>query len=193
MKRILATVILLLLAGVAVAQKPANSRNVLGSPVYYDTLGNVRGETPQNGTARLPKHHYLNRLSNDYCSLFLEMDGWFGGDIALGGSFTWLPERWGFYGKGLAGAKSNYFAAGPALRLSGYGGGLDWQLYGGVVISSRLGGELGLRMALPKRSGSFCWESLSLGVAQVGRRTFFTCGMSLELVAATASAAILWW
>ena len=193
MKRVLATVVLLLFAGVVAGQKPANSRNVLGAPVYYDTLGNVRGEASPGGTAHLPKHHYLNRLSNDYCSLVLEMDGWFGGDVAVGGSVTWLPERWGFYGKGLFGSRSNYFSAGPALRLSGYGGNLDWHLYGGVVVSSRLGGELGLRMALPKRRGAFCWESLSIGMAQVGRRTFFTCGMSLELVAAAASTFILWW
>ena len=159
---------------ILVTQKPAGDRNVLGAPVYYDTLGNVRGsKASSEGKVTLPKHHYFNKLSNDYNSMFLEIDGWFGGDIALGGSFTWLPERWGFYGKG---------------------GGLDWHLYGGVVISSRLGGELGLRMALPKwRGSSFCWESLSIGVAQVGRRTFFTCGMSLGLFAATATAAFLWW
>ena len=120
MKRILVTAVLLLLAGVAVAQKPAGDRNVLGAPVYYDTLGNVRGsKASSEGKVTLPKHHYFNKLSNDYNSMFLELDGWFGGDIALGGSFTWLPERWGFYGKGLLGARSNYFAAGPALRLSG--------------------------------------------------------------------------
>ena len=116
MKRILVTAVLLLLAGVAVAQKPAGDRNVLGAPVYYDTLGNVRGsKASSEGKVTLPKHHYFNKLSNDYNSMFLELDGWFGGDIALGGSFTWLPERWGFYGKGLLGARSNYFAAGPAL------------------------------------------------------------------------------
>ena len=166
--------------------------NVLGAPVYYDTLGNVRGTTPHSDAPRLPRHHYFNRLSNDYCSYFLEVKSMIGHDLAFGASFTYLPERWGFYGSALAGLRRPYFAAGPTLRLSDYGGSLDWQLYGGLVVSRHLGAEAGIRMALPKRSGSFSWESVSMGTTFVNGHFFFTCGLSLEFMAVTVLS-FLWW
>ncbi len=175
-------------------QRQHRERNVLGAPVYYDTLGNVIGsEASRQGIPTLPKHHYFNRLSNDFCTWFFEADGWVGGDLAVGASLTYLPERWGFYGKGLLGNRSNYVAVGPVVRLSDCGDWLDWQLYGGLVVSNHLGAEVGVRMALPRRSSSFCWESVSVGVAQMGNRTFLTCGMSMELTAVLSSFFILWW
>lgn len=169
-------------------------RNLIGVPVYYDTLGNVIGsEASRQGIANLPRHHYFNRLSNDYCSWFVETDGWFGGDVALGGNCTYLPERWGFYGKGLWGVRRNYASAGAALRLSDCGDAFDWQMYGGVVVSTRPGVEVGFRMAAPRHNSAFCWESMTVGMAQVGRSTFFTFGMSLGITATVASILLLWW
>lgn len=174
-------------------QRSHREQNVLGAPIYYDTLGNVIGsEESRQGIPRLPKHHYFNRLSNDFCTWFFELDGWIGGDLAIGGSLTYLPEQWGVYGKGMLGFRSNYASVGPVWRLSDCGASFDWQLYGGVVVGHRLGAEMGLRMALPRRNSSFCWESFSVGVAQVGSRTFFTCGMSMELTA-IMSLLLLWW
>ena len=180
--------------GSGVKSERSRERNLLGAPVYYDTLGNVRGtEAPAGGQAHLPKHHYFNRLSNDFCTYFLELEGMLGtGDIALGVNFTYLPQRWGIYGSALAGARREYCSVGPALRLSDNGDRLDWHLYGGFVISRHLGAELGVRMALPRRNDSFCWESVSLGTVFVNGHAFLTCGLSLEL-SAVATAYAFWW
>lgn len=177
-------------------ERPARSRerNVLGAPVYYDTLGNIRGASaPADGQSRLPKHHYFNRLSNDFCSYFVELEGMVGpGDAAIGFNFSYLPQRWGLYGSALVGVRRDYFSIGPALRLSDNGDYLDWHLYGGLVISRHLGAEIGIRMASSRRSGDFCWQSVSMGAAFVNGRGFVTAGLSLEL-SAIATAAFLWW
>ena len=188
------TAVLLVLSVTAWAQTPNRSHNVLGAPVYYDTLGNVRGNaTPGDTTWHLPKHHYFNRLSNDFCSSFLEIEGLLGfKDAAIGINYTYLPERWGGYGSLLFGINHVYLSAGAALRLSNNGSLFDWQLYGGPVYGGRLGGELGFRLAMPRRDGDFCWTSLSTGMIVMPHRVFFTCGLSLEL-AAMVSAYWIWW
>ena len=113
-------------------------------------------------------------------------------DMAIGFNFTYLPERWGIYGSLLGGFSHGYASLGPALRLSDNGDMLDWHLYGGVMVSNHLGGELGLRMAAPRRDGRFCWESLSIGVGMVGRHPFLTCGLSLEISAFTGLYPLFW-
>lgn len=193
MKRLI-ILLVLMLSVAAWAQNTNRNRNVLGAPVYYDTLGNVIGKTqPGDTIAHLPKHHYFNRLSNEFNAFFFEMEGLFGNnDIALGANFTYLPERWGIYGSLLGGINHGYVSVGPALRLSDNGGLLDWHLYGGVMLSNHLGGELGFRVALPKRDGRFCWESVSIGGGVIGRHPFFTCGLSLEICAAAAFYSFFW-
>lgn len=193
MKRLI-LLLILMLSVVAVAQSPSRNRNVLGAPVYYDTLGNVIGQTqPGDTVAHLPKHHYFNRLSNEYNAFFFELEGLLGNnDMAIGFNFTYLPERWGIYGSLLGGLSHGYASLGPALRLSDNGDMLDWHLYGGVMVSNHLGGELGLRMAAPRRDGRFCWESLSIGVGMVGRHPFLTCGLSLEISAFTGLYPLFW-
>ena len=193
MKRLI-ILLVLMLSVTAWAQNTNRNRNVLGAPVYYDTLGNVIGKTsPGDTVAHLPKHHYFNRLSNEFNAFFFEMEGLFGNnDLALGFNFTYLPERWGVYGSLLGGINHSYFSVGPALRLSDNGSLLDWHLYGGVMLSNHLGGELGFRVALPKRDGRFCWESVSIGGGVIGRHPFFTCGLSLEICAAAALYSFFW-
>lgn len=173
-------------------QQDVSEGNVLGAPVYYDTLGNIRG-TESDGVSRLPRHHYFNRLSNKYSNTFFEVLGMVGtGDIGIGLSFCYLPERWGGYGSLITGVRRDYFSFGPALRLSDYDDPLDWHLYGGFVVSRHLGCEVGIRMALPRRNSNFSWESASMGAVFVNGHGFITCGLSIEF-AAMVSAAMLWW
>lgn len=163
-----------------------NNRNVLGAPVYYDTLGNVIGQTaPADSIYHLPKHHFYNRLENDYNSFFFEFQTMVGGhDLALGLQGTWLPQRWGLYMTGRSGLEHSYLAVGPALRLSDCGNIIDWQLYGGFVLEGNRypGAELGLRMAETRNRSGFAWTSFSLGAGYVNRQGYFTFGLSLSLM-----------
>ena len=53
--------------------KRSYERNVLGAPVYYDTLGNVIGQTvPADSFYHRPKHHFRNRLEDHFSAFFLE-------------------------------------------------------------------------------------------------------------------------
>ena len=179
--------------------QPKNQKkeaNVLGAPVYYDLNGNAKGSGENSEVYHRPKHHYLNNLSSRYCSLFVEGTVIAGRhDIGIGGNFTYLPKRWGFYVTANAGKRHTYLSAGVALRLSGYESSLDWQLYGGVGGGGQhLGGEVGLRVALPQRDNSkFCWTSASIGYANYGGYSYFTGGLSIDLVGAVALSTILFW
>lgn len=167
--------------------------NVLGAPVYYDANGDVVGSGKSSDTYHRPKHHYLNDLGRRFCSVFLEGELLAGRhDVGLGGNITYLPKRWGFYASALGGSRHTYLTAGAALRLSHPSAGLDWQLYCGVGGGGRhLGGEIGVRMALPKRNGKFCWTSASLGYANFGGYGFFTAGLSLDMMGLLGLTAIL--
>ena len=180
MKRLL-TIVLLLLVGSTAALAQKHGSNVLGAPVYYDTLGNVIGrEAVADSFYHRPKHHFLNRLENDYSSIFVEGTIQFGGnDFALGGQAAWVPQRWGLYCGGQTGVRHNYFTVGPVIRLSDCGHWVDWQLYAGMVFSRHVGGEIGVRMAAPRRWGDFCWSSGSLAVGYVNGYNYFTLGFSL--------------
>lgn len=169
--------------------------NVLGAPVYYETNGSVRGSGKTSEAYRRPEHHYYNNLSRRYCSFFVEGTLITGRhDIGLGGNFTYLPKRWGFYATANAGKRHTYLSGGAALRLSGYDSSLDWQLYFGVGGGGRhLGGEAGVRVALPKRNGKFCWSSASLGYANYGGNGYLIGGLSLDLVGIMALSTILFW
>lgn len=164
--------------------------NVLGAPVYYDVYGNVVGSSNSSTVYHRPEHHYLNNLDSRYCNIFVEGAMLAGRhDAAFGGSFTWLRKRWGIYGSALGGRRHTYMNLGVALRLSGYQSGLDWQLYGGIGGGGHhLGGEAGVRVALPKRNSEFCWSSVSLGYANYGGYGFMTAGLSLDLMAFSAIA-----
>lgn len=165
-------------------QRKQKVRNVLGAPVYYDTLGNVLGAAgPQDSFYHRPKHHFLNRLEYDFNSLFFEMETMFGGrDAALGMQLTWLPQRWGGYFEVSRGLRSYYFSAGPSLRLSDCGNIIDWHLYTGVVVGRGVGVEGGIRMAAPRNFTGFCWTSFTMGGGYVDRQGFFTLGFSIALV-----------
>lgn len=158
--------------------------NVLGAPVYYDAYGNVVGSGETSDIYHRPKHHYLNDVGRRFCSVFLEGELLAGRhDVAFGGNITYLPKRWGFYVSALGGLHHSYLTLGAALRLSSPSASLDWQLYGGVGGGGRhLGGEVGIRMALPKRSGKFCWTSVSMGYANFGGYGFITAGLSLDMI-----------
>lgn len=179
MKR-LVLIVILLFCGSVYAQ---SNRNVLGAPVYYDTLGNVIGQQASDDSIyRLPKHHFHNRLENDFSAYFLEGQFLFGSnDMAVGAQFAYVPRRWGFFVGGDLGVNSGYLKAGPVLRLSDCGNIIDWQLYAGIIASRTLGGEVGIRMAAPRLLGDFCWTSVSLGVGYANSMTYFTMGFSLTL------------
>lgn len=178
--------------------RPAMGRkeaNVLGAPVYYDMNGNVLGSGVSSQIYHRPKHHYLNNLDNNYCSIFVEGEALHGvNDFAIGLNFTYLPNRWGAYGSVLFGLNHDYLSVGPALRLSGYDSSIDWQLYGGVMFGGRsIGGEVGLRIATPKHSKEFCFTSASMGCAVVGSHAFVTFGASIDMIAIFGLATFLFW
>lgn len=162
--------------------------NVLGMPVYYDTLGNViNGSQPSvsGGIYHRPRHHYLNSLHDRYCAFFGEGEVLLGAsDIAGGLHLAYIPRRWGCYTSLLYGIRQDYLSVGPALRLSNYDSSLDWQLYGGIVAGGRhIGAEAGIRVALPQRDSDFCWTSASMGMGVINGDTFFTIGLSVEIIA----------
>lgn len=176
----------------AVNRKEAN---ILGAPVYYDANGNVCGSDNTSSVYHRPKHHYLNNLDDRYCTFFAEGEVLNGGsDLAFGLNFTYLPERLGAYGSLMAGINRNYLSVGPALRLSGYESTLDWHLYGGLMFAGRsVGGEVGLRVAVPYRRSEFCFWSASMGCAIVGRHAFMTVGASFDILALFGMATLLFW
>lgn len=168
-------------------------RNVLGAPVYYDTLGNVIGQhQPSDGVYRRPRHHFHNRLENDFNNFFFEFQMLLGGrqGFATGAMLTWLPQRWGLYGSALVNWDYGHYSIGPALRLSDCGDYFDWQLYGGLAFDRRVGFEGGMRIAGPRSQSGFAWTSLSLGGGYVHGHGYMTFGLSLLL--APEMAFIFW-
>ena len=162
--------------------------NVLGAPVYYNIDGSLRTADNTHGNPRAeyvrPRHHWRNTLDSQFNTYFCEVEGMLGmGDVALGFNFTCLPERWGVYGSLLAGMNHNYATLGPVLRLSDYDDACDWHLYGGIMVGDGIGGEVGLRIAADKRTGSFGWFSGSMGMAIIDGESYVTMGLSLELTA----------
>lgn len=164
-------------------QHRSGERNILGAPVYYDTLGNRLGETHATDSLyRRPKHHYMNRLESEFHSFFLEYSTLFTSyDVAIGAKLSYVPQRWGFYGSLMAGINHAYVTLGPVLRLSDCGDIIDWHLYGGFALSRRLGSEIGIRIASAE-SDEFCWTSLSMGLGYVNHHSYFTIGLSLSLL-----------
>jgi hypothetical protein len=170
--------------------------NILGTPVYYDANGNVRGSANTSSVYHRPKHHYLNNLSDRFCSIFAEgkiLNGSY--NDALGLSFTYLPERWGGYGSLMIGTDyRQYVSLGPALRLSDYDSSIDWQLFGGFITNFHTAGaEVGLRMATAQHHSEFCWTSASMGVAIVGEKPYLTFGASFDIIALVGAATLFFW
>lgn len=160
--------------------------NVLGTPVYYDTNGNVIGGKRHSEVYQRPRHHYLNNLDDRYSTFFFEGEALVGAkNIAGGINFTVLPNRWGGYGSLMAGIREHYFTLGPVVRLSDASRGLDWHLYGGMVIgwNKHIGVEGGVRVAAPKRRGEFCWMSGSAGMAVINGDAYATLGVSIDIMA----------
>lgn len=180
MKRLVIIAVLLVCCVPVWAQR---ERNVLGAPVYYDTLGNIIGQRDSTDTLyHRPRHHFHNRLENEYCSVFLEGQTLFShNDMALGGQLAWVPRRWGVYGSALVGFGHGYFSAGPVWRMSDCGDEIDWHLFGGLVFSRTVGCELGIRMGSPKLWGDFCWSSFSLSMGHVNGASYVALGFSLTL------------
>lgn len=165
--------------------------NVLGAPIYYDTLGNVIGsQTPHDTFYHRPKHHFLNRLDYHFSSCFFEPIGMLGHDAAVGLSFSYLPRRWGFYTTGMAGFRHGYVSAGPALRLSECGDAIDWHLYGGMTFSRHFGAEIGMRIASTANPGGFCWTSFSMGIGYINQGAYVTFGLGMAL---SPSLLLLFW
>ncbi|MCR5445718.1 MAG: hypothetical protein K6E96_08625 [Bacteroidales bacterium] len=204
MKRILVAWVLLMVGGTVWAQtdsvavgrvlgdepqvRRSHERNVLGAPVYYDTLGNVIGRgAPADSFYHRPKHHFRNRLEDDFCSVFLEGQTKLGRDIALGAQLAWVPQRWGIYGSGCISRYNCDFSVGPVWRMSDCGNWIDWQLYGGLAFSYlSVGAEMGVRMASPKLWGDFCWTSFSLTVGRIHQTNYVALGLSLTLTSIVA-------
>ena len=187
MKRLVIIAMLLLCSGVtAWAQRP--ERNLIGMPVYYDTLGNIIGQdAPKDSLYHRPKHHFHNRLENEFCSVFLEGQTRLERNMSLGAQMAWVPQRWGIYGSGCISRDRCNFSVGPVLRLSDCGDWIDWQLYGGLSSSFlALGAEMGVRVASPKLWGDFCWTSFSLTVGHIHETNYVALGFSLTLTSFVA-------
>ena len=163
--------------------KRSYERNVLGAPVYYDTLGNVIGQTvPADSFYHRPKHHFRNRLEDHFSAFFLEGQLMTGSrDMALGGQLAYVPQRWGAYLGGNVGLQGPYIKAGPVWRMSDCSNEIDWHLYAGVNICRRPGAEIGLRMAAPRMWSNFCWTSYSMTFGYANNMGYITLGFSLTL------------
>lgn len=162
--------ILLLLSGGAWAQAPADSNEV-----------------------HRPNRRYMSYFGSDFSSFFVETE-WMAGfdDVAAGINFTYLPERWGAYASALFGLRYDYLSVGAALRLNDNGSEFDYHMYAGLMVSHRLGGEVGLRFAeVPRGGRQFCWNSASVGLAYINDGWYFTAGLSLELTAIAAGSIFL--
>ena len=179
--------------------------NLLGAPVYYDLNGNVIGSGERSDSPHLPAHHYLNDRSLHFNEWFVEVENLIGlAGYALGASVTYLPDRFGGYGKVMTFKDLSVFAAGVSTRLSGIGCSLDWHLYGGLLFgvmrekdallrTPAWGGELGFRIASRVDDNRFCWNSASMGMAVLNGKSYLTIGLGLEIVALTSLVALLWW
>lgn len=161
----------------------SHERNVLGAPVYYDTLGNIIGQPkPVDGLYRRPKHHFNNRLENDFSSIFMEWQFKVDYDFAFGCQVAWVPNRWGIYGSACVNWERCDFSVGPVWRLSDCGNWIDWQLFGGLACSRyALGAEVGIRMAAPRLRSDFCWTSVSMTIGRMQESNYVTLGLSLLL------------
>jgi hypothetical protein len=167
----------------------SREQNVIGAPIYYDTLGNVIGRSaPVDSFYHRPKHHFRNRLENEYCAFFLEGQTMLSNDLSIGGQFAWVPGRWGAYASGRIGVDEGLLTLGPVWRMSDCGNWLDWQLYGGLTMGHAMsvGAEVGIRMGSPKLWGDFCWTSMSVSVGRIHGMNYYTLGLSLTLTSLVA-------
>ena len=175
-------------------ERRSRERNVLGAPVYYDTLGNVIGQKePADSVYHRPKHHFRNRLEDEFCAFFLEGQAMLHSNrINFGGQLAWIPQRWGVYGSSVIGPGCCHLSLGPVWRVSDCGNRVDCQIYGGLAseLLSSLGAEVGIRLAAPKQWSDFCWTSVSVTVGHVHETNYVILGFSLAL---TSLAAITIW
>ena len=160
--------------------------NIIGSPVYYDLNGNVIGsqKTPQTQYHR-PKHHYFNSHSLGFCNTFLELKGMVGREFVAGLALSYVPGQWGIYSSFVGNNSHRYLSMGPIIRLSNMTSDSDFQIYGGLLFSSSMGSEIGIRLAENKSGSKFCWLSGTVGMAKIRSNYFLTFGLSLQLSALT--------
>lgn len=115
------------------------------------------------------------------------------GSLGLGASFAYLPKWIGAYATAVAYESHSMYTVGPTFRpLAGIIG-VDWQLYGGMAYASpitrhfdnRFGFEIGTRFAPSANNsrGQFAWWSLSLSRLYVNKQTYYTLGLSINLIA----------
>lgn len=184
MKKILLSLVLVILAGTAMSQ------NVIGDPVYYTDSTQYRPghgmgyNQPsyhpyrQNQPQRL--HHVrntdVNRWFVETKMMLGELDGALGVDVAF------VPEKWGVYGSSLWGNRYDWISCGGIYRITEPGRSRDWQLYGGLVFGPTMGSELGIRVAFDNfGANGFSWWSASLGMANVAGYGFINVGLSIGL------------
>lgn len=159
-----------------------HTNNVLGAPIYFDTLGNViGGRGTQHENYVRPKHHFLNRLDNYYCPFFVEGVAYMSSNqFGFGSQATYLPKRVGGYLGALCGINP-YISLGPALRLTDCGAPVDMHLYGGVVFTRHTGFEVGLRIAETLNRSNLCGLSFTMGGGYANHAPFVSIGCSLTL------------
>ncbi len=140
---------------------------------------------------------------HDYNRFFLE--GILGiekyGSLGIGGTIAYLPKWIGAYATAVAYESHSMYTVGPTFRpLAGIIG-VDWQLYGGMAYASpitrhfdnRFGFEIGTRFAPSANNswGHFAWWSLSLSRLHVNGNSYFTVGLSLNLISLTGLIIVL--
>ncbi|MCR4659627.1 MAG: hypothetical protein K5650_04970 [Bacteroidales bacterium] len=130
-----------------------------------------------------PRHSVMRYFGHDFCTVFGEFEFLMGNDLAAGFNIAYVPNEWGVYGSYMYGIAYDWFSIGAVRRLSHSWNNTDCQLFFGLNIGDGLGYEVGLRFAGDRRYniGSFCWNSVSLGLTRNYGHTYLMLGLSLDV------------
>ena len=127
-------------------------------------------------------------------------------DVGIGIQYTYLYDRWGWYG-GLSyidGKYKNYVGVtgGAAYRVSNASSKIDFQVYSGLSCGFGLtsnnhliiypGLDAGFRIAPGAKAGrsKFAWTSFSIGRTHFYDKPVYTVGFSISLSAIPAATAL---
>lgn len=117
------------------------------------------------------------------------------GSLGAGATVAYLPEWIGGYASATAYNSHSMYTFGPAIRPLANIASLDWQVFCGLAyaapitryFNNRLGFEIGTRFAPNADSDGdrFAWWSVSLSRLFVNQHSYFTIGLSVNLIALT--------
>lgn len=135
-----------------------------------------------------PNIHPIYYFGSPFCEHFAEMKLFLGfDDLGLGFNYTYLPEVWGGHLTGYT-LNTLWVMGGPDYRLSKPWDNTDWHLYGSLgfcydgdydLLHPAM--EVGLRIASPTGSGTFCINSVTFGAMTNFESFYVTMGLSISL------------